>query len=348
MKSIAHLADSLGVTPAIIRSWQINLNLDHPRYQPDDPVYNADWEHFFQEVARLRKEGHSFGKIRTVMAQARPAADSLPAPGTHRSGGNGSNGQGASVAQDFQAARAEPHEALPSESSDDDLGIYGPPKDERDALSFSFSSRERRKGPIIDDSPPQPSTPASIQAAGAMQNPASGNSNALVQMNADGNLPSVQHLQNNMHEALIKQDLTRMAQTYVQLMENYQILASRYSESSYLMGQLEEKSNSLEERLKEKDERLQEKEQHHREKEREQVQRIQELEAHLETLKSSLHRREDELSQHQDKLVTREQITDVEQQLKMLAVSVFQQQEEQKSQDKEGFWQRIGRIFGRS
>ena len=332
MKSISNLADALGVTPAIIRSWQINLNLEHPRYNPDEPVYNPDWENFFEEVARLRKQGHSFSKIRNLIAQMRPSDATLPVPGSQPSNGNGGNG---SQTQSFQAPQVEASTTLHSDDEDDDLGVYGPPKEERENLSFSFSSRERRKAPVLDDTPPpMPS--------------ANTNGNAMVHLGAEGNLPSVQHLQNNMHEALIKQDLTRMAQTYVQLMENYQILATRYSESSYVMGQLEEKSKSLEGRLEEKDQHMKDKEQLYLEKEREQIQRIQELEAHLETLKSSLDRREDDLSQHQEKLVTRDQITDVEQQLKMLAVTVFQQQEEMNQQRDEGFWKRLGRIFGRS
>lgn len=303
MKSISSLAEQLGVTPAIIRSWQINLNLDHPRYSPEEPVYNADWQSFFEEVAKLRKQGHSFSKIRSVLAASMPPANVLPEPGANPPAPGNGNGNGAKP----EAPPAEP-EARQSEAPQH--------------LNFSFNSREPRSY--------APPTPADEPG------------NALVRVNPDANLPSVQNLQRNMHEALLHQDLTKMAQTYVQLMENYQSLASRYSESTYVLGQLEEKNKSLETLMNEKEE-------HFRDKEQSQQQRIQELESHLSNLRSSLNRREADLSRQQDSMVTKDEISQVEKQLKMLAVTVFQQQEElgRKQEQSGGIWGKIkSRLFG--
>ena len=82
LKSISALAEVLGVTPAIIRSWQINLNLKTPKYGNDEAVFNGAWQGFFEKVAALRKEGHSFSKIRTVLATITPPENSLPEPGS--------------------------------------------------------------------------------------------------------------------------------------------------------------------------------------------------------------------------------------------------------------------------
>jgi hypothetical protein len=304
MKSIANLAEQLGVTPAIIRSWQINLNLDHPRYSPEEPVYDAQWQAFFGEVARLRKQGQSFSKIRSALATNMPSAGNLPQPGTHPPGnGNGNGTKTAPQAPPPESPAPEPEPAA--------------------NLSFSFNSREPRSYAPAEDP-----------------------GHSLVRVQPDAHLPSVQHLQRNMHEALIHQDLTQMAQTYVQLMENYQSLAARYSESTYVLGQLEEKNRSLEALMHEKEQHFQDKEQNLREKEVSQVQRIQELETHLNTLRSSLNRREADLSRQQDVLVTKDEISQVEKQLKLLAVTVFQQQEELARSQHSGFWSKLkNRLF---
>lgn len=320
MKSIANLADELGVTPAIIRSWQINLNLEHPRYAPDDAVYNADWTVFFGEVARLRKQGQSFSRIRSSLISQQPHPDTLPsleslqrktAVASPSSGGNGK-------ASPFQAPEVSSERVLRPESDASDLGIYGP--DEPSPLNFSFTSRDRRPALPVEDP-----------------------GNALVRMGSENNLPSVQHLQRHMHEALVQQDLSKMAQTYVQLMENFQSLATRYGESHYVMGQLEEKAHALEKEL-------QTKEQHFQAQEQLQRKRIAELEQHLESLKGTLNRREQDLAQHQDTLVTKDEISEVEKQLKLLAVTVFQQQEElaRKSEAPSGFWQRFRQRWTRA
>ncbi len=309
MKSISNLADQLGVTPAIIRSWQINLNLDHPRYSPDEAVYDEDWQRFFAEVARLRKQGQSFSRIRTSLAGELPARTSLPEPGQTKAApptngsssaqtpGNG-NGNGTS------AVKPAPLEHAVPEREPEPVEAAGP-------SGFSFNSREPRSY-TPDEAP----------------------GHSLVRVSSDANLPSVQSLQRNMHEALIHQDMTKMAQTYVQLMENFQTLSQRYTESAYVIGQLEEKNRSLENLMHEKEDHFQDKEQA-------QVKRIQELEAHLESLKSSLNKREQDLSQSKDQLVTKDEITQVEKQLKLLAVSVFQQQEELKNSQNQGFWQKL-------
>jgi len=290
MKSIEKLADQLGVTPAIIRSWQINLNLEHPRYAPEEPVYGVEWETFFQDVARLRKQGQSFSKIRALLTPTMPSEQLLPQPGAAVK--PPANGNGGPAGRQAEQPQAETPEA--------EAGV-----------SFSFSSRERRPLPPSED-PGQ----------------------ALVQLRSENKLVSVQHLQKDMHEALLTQDLSRMAQTYVQLMENYQTLASRYSESAYVLGQLEEKNRSLEHQLEDKA-------QHFAAQEQAKQERIEELEAHLQTLKQSLQHREADLTQHKTDLVTKEQISQVEKQIKMLAVTVFQQQEKQAQSQPQGFWQKL-------
>ncbi len=290
MKSIASLSEDLGVTPAIIRSWQINLNIEHPRYQPEEPVYDVHWQRFFEDVARLRKQGHSFGKIRTILASTMPDQHSLPVPGKAPAKGNG-NGNGASKSK------------AADEAVLNDAEVPG-------QLNFSFNSRDPRS-----------------------YNPAEESSQALVKLGSDSNLPALQGLQRNMHEALIHQDLTKMAQTYVQLMENYQTLASKYTESAYAMGQMEEKTKSLETLLHEK-------ENHFQDKEQAQIKRIQELESHLDHLRQSLNQREADLNQSQEQLVTKDEISQVEKQLKLLAVTVFQQQELAKNQQS-GFWSKL-------
>ncbi|PKL75959.1 MAG: hypothetical protein CVV27_12705 [Candidatus Melainabacteria bacterium HGW-Melainabacteria-1] len=307
MKSIANLAEQLGVTPAIIRSWQINLNLEHPRYSPEEPVYDDQWQTFFANVARLRKQGQSFSKIRAALAESLPPAASLPELGAQAGNGNG-NGHGKPASP---AAPGVLPDALPGVPP-------GGGADDPQPMNFSFSSRE-------------PRTYAPDEEQGQ----------SLVPVGPNSNLPALQNLQRNMHEALIHQDLTKMAQTYVQLMENYQTLASRYSENSYVLGQLEEKNRALETLMNEKEEHFQDKEQA-------QIRRIQELESHLDNLKSSLQRREqdlsrqqDTLSRQQDTLVTKDEISQVEKQLKLLAVTVFQQQEELAKSQHAGFWQKL-------
>lgn len=284
MKSIADLAEQLGVTPAIMRSWQINLNLEHPRYEPDVLIYDAEWEAFFTAVARLRKEGQSFSKIKASLSGQIPP---LPKP-------SAAKGPASAVPVDLAEASEE---TLASENK---------------GRSFSFSSRER---------PPLPLNEETGQTT-------------LIQLRSDTALAPVQHLQRDMHEALITQDLSRMAQTYLQLMENYQSLAARYSESTYVLGQLEEKNRALEHQI-------QDKQAHFADKEQSQQQRIQELENHLKTLKQSLNQREEDLALQQETLVTKEQVAQVEQQIKRLAATVIDHQAQQAEAAKRGFWQRL-------
>lgn len=308
MKSISLLADQLGVTPAIIRSWQINLNLDHPRYSPEEPAYDEQWQRFFAEVARLRKQGQSFSRIRTTLVSEMPARDTLPEPGQHKApAGNGNGNGSAPKAQPVEAPQPERvAERVTERVSEREPAVA----ETASPLSFSFNSKEPRSY-----APEEPG-------------------HSLVRVNPDANLPSVQNLQRNMHEALIHQDMTKMAQTYVQLMENFQTLSQRYTESAYVIGQLEEKNRSIENLMHEKEE-------HFQDKEKAQIKRIQELEDHLNSLKSNLDKREADLSQSKDQLVTKDEITQVEKQLKLLAVSVFQQQEELKNSQNAGFWQKL-------
>lgn len=324
MKSIAHLANDLGVTPAIIRSWQINLNLDHPRYNPEDPVYNNDWQHFFQEVARLRKQGKSFSKIRSALSQAIPSGEQLPEPDSLKARKNDTEvplSEKKSPTHQYQppevSREGKQHTLRTDENEANELGVYGPDKTSEstpEAHSFSFSSRERPPRANLEDN---------------------SNSHSLVRMQGHENsLAPVQHLQRDMYEAMLEKDMGKMAHTYVQMIENYQTLASRFSESTYVIGQLEEKNRALENKIEDKEQVFQD-------KEKNQLQRIQELENHLKSLKSSLEQREADLDHQKDKLVHKDQINDVEKQIKMLAVTVFKQQEALKESQNQSVWQRI-------
>ncbi len=338
MKSIASLADDLGVTPAIIRSWQINLNLQHPRYSPDSAVYNSDWQDYFQEVARLRKQGLSFSKIRNVLQEQKPDPGGLPAFEPEAVSGNG-NGNGS--APEAQGEVSEPSQPLHFSVSSPERSEPNRPTPEPSVLS-SQSSGTFQSASSFSVNPQQSSSP----------NSASPSNQSLVQV--ESNLPSMQHLQHNMHEALLQQDMSKMAQTYVQLMENYQTLANRYNESAYIMGQLEEKNRSLEQLMNEK-------ERHSDLSDSQKQEQIKELENHIQTLrdnlgqrdqnldelKSSLQQRDQSLEQHQQQLVTKDEVSQVEKQLKLLAVSLFKQQEKTESEAEPGFWQRFGRLFGR-
>ncbi|MBT9546838.1 MAG: MerR family transcriptional regulator [Candidatus Sericytochromatia bacterium] len=303
MKSIAALAEDLGVTPAIIRSWQINLNLKMPKYGNDEPVLNEAWQQFFEQVAHLRKEGQSFSKIRTALATITPSEKTLPEPGSQQNNQAPSSSAPLSPAQIFQPQEIKQnhkHEPAPqvirSEmSSDDLLGIYGPPSEANQSMTL----------PALVADPKQ-------------------------------NLGALQHLQSNMHEAILQKDLQKMTHTYVQLVENYQALASRYSESTYVIGQLEEKNRALEDKLKQ-DQALQ-------------AEKAQQMEAHVGSLKNMLESQNNRLDQHSSSLVTKDEIDNVEKQIKLLAVTVFKQQQMQQmaSQSNGNFWGKLKSLFSRS
>ncbi|MGE3728597.1 MAG: hypothetical protein AB7I41_23810 [Candidatus Sericytochromatia bacterium] len=312
MKSIAALAEDLGVTPAIIRSWQINLNLKMPKYGNDEPAFNEAWQAFFEQVAALRKEGQSFSKIRTALATITPAEKTLPEPGSHHNNSVSSSAAPLSPAQIFQpqeikqesiqenkqgSKQTSAPQVIRSEmSSDDLLGIYGPPTSE--------SSQNVVLPALVAD--------------------------------PKHNLGALQHLQSNMHEAILQKDLQKMTHTYVQLVENYQALASRYSESTYVIGQLEEKNRALEDKLKQ-DQALQQ-------------EKAQQMEAHVGSLKNMLESQNNRLDQHSSSLVTKDEIDHVEKQIKLLAVTVFKQQQMQQmaSQNNGNFWGKLKSLFSRS
>ena len=295
MKSTQDIAESLGITVAILRSWQINLNLDHPRYAPEAPVYPEDWAEYFTQVARLRRQGMSFRNIREELKAQLPT---------------------------------QPPQIPPAVSSvkpaDKPLSVTSAPTP-----------------PLASSTPANPSSPSHAL-------PVTASSQALVNQNVQPGTPSVQALQNHMHEALLQQDLTKMAQTYVHLMENYQNLASRFSENTYLLGQLEEKSSALETRLAEK-------EQHYREQELQHQAQTERLEAHIQSLQKALdhsddrfdtaqnhlQKKEADLSTQQEKMVTKQEIASVEEQLKGIQSSLQQQQEMLAAEQNKSFWQRL-------
>lgn len=302
MKSIAALAEDLGVTPAIIRSWQINLNLKMPKYGNDEPAFNEAWQKFFEQVAHLRKEGQSFSKIRTALATITPAEKTLPEPGSQNQKAAPSSAplSPAQIFQPQEIKQTHKHEPAPqvirSElSSDDLLGIYGPPSEPNQSMVL----------PALVTDPKQ-------------------------------NAGALQHLQSNMHEAILQKDLQKMTTTYVQLVENYQALASRYSESTYVIGQLEEKNRALEDKLKQDQTAQQEK--------------AQQMEAHVGSLKNMLESQNNRLDHHSSSLVTKDEIDNVEKQIKLLAVTVFKQQQMQQmaAQSNGNFWGKLKSLFSRS
>jgi DNA-binding transcriptional MerR regulator len=282
MKSTQDIAEALGITVAILRSWQINLNLEHPRYAPEDKVYDKPWIDYFTQVARLRRQGMSFRNIREELQGQQPSqVPQLP-------------------------------------------------------MSPSFSPPENL------------SQPPSHTLSAPSNLPVTASSQALVNQNTQPGTPSIQSLQNHMHEALLQQDLTKMAQTYVHLMENYQNLAGRFSENTYLLGQLEEKSSALETRLEEK-------EKHYREQELQHKAQSERLEAHIQSLQKALdhsderfdtaqghlQKKEADLSAHQEKLVTKTEIASVGDQLKEIQSALQQQQQLLASEQNKSFWQRL-------
>lgn len=282
MKSTQDIAEALGITVAILRSWQINLNLEHPRYAPEDKVYDAPWIDYFTQVARLRRQGVSFRNIR----------------------------------EELQGQQPKQTPQWPS--------------------SPSFDSPEA----LHQQSSQMPNKPSNL--------PVTASSQALVNQNTQPGTPSIQSLQNHMHEALLQQDLTKMAQTYVHLMENYQNMAGRFSENTYLLGQLEEKSSALETRLEEK-------EQHYREQEQQHKAQKEQLESHIQSLQKALdhsddrfdtaqghlQKKEADLSAHHEKLVTKNEMTSVADQLKDIQSALQQQQQLLVDEKNKGFWQRL-------
>ncbi len=290
MKSTQDIAEALGITVAILRSWQINLNLEHPRYAPEDKVYDTPWVDYFTQVARLRRQGMSFRNIR----------------------------------EDLQGQQPQHTPQLP--------------------MSPSFTPPEMPVQPLSQSS--SQSHPQAINVPSNL--PVTASSQALVNQNTQPGTPSIQSLQNHMHEALLQQDLTKMAQTYVHLMENYQNLAGRFSENTYLLGQLEEKSSALETRLVEK-------EKHYREQELQHQAQTEHLEAHIQSLQKALdhsderfdtaqghlQKKEADLSAHQEKLVTKTEIASVGDQLKEIQSALQQQQQLLGEQQNKGFWQRL-------
>ena len=287
MKSLQAMAESLGITVAILRSWQINLNLEHPRYEAELPVYPPEWERYFEQVSQLRRQGLSFRKIRQQLQGQQPAH-----------------------------APAEPHAVdLPA------------------SPAMTEPHRDGQREPHRETHAVMPVTASS---------------QALVDQNPRNGTPSVQALQKHMHEALVQQDLTKMAQTYVHLMENYQNLAGRFSENTYLLGQLEEKAEALELRLEEKDA-------HNKEKEARYEAHTRQLEAHIDTLQKALdssderfdqaqghlQKKEADLDAHQQTLVTKEEIQSMEARLEGLQAVLSQQNDLLQAESKKGFWQRL-------
>lgn len=282
MKSTQDIAEALGITVAILRSWQINLNLEHPRYAPEDKIYDAPWIDYFTQVARLRRQGMSFRNIR----------------------------------EELQTQQPQQIPQLP--------------------ISSSFTPTETQSHSVSH----APNMPNNL--------PVTASSQALVNQNTQPGTPSIQSLQNHMHEALLQQDLTKMAQTYVHLMENYQNLAGRFSENTYLLGQFEEKSSALETRLEEK-------EKHYREQEQQHKAQTEQLEAHIQSLQKALdhsddrfdtaqghlQKKEADLNAHHEKLVTKNEMASVGDQLKDIQSALHQQQQLLAAEQNKGFWQRL-------
>jgi len=320
MQSIASLAEDLGVTPAIIRSWQINLNLKIPKYGNDELVFNQDWQVVFHKVAQLRKEGQSFSKIRLALAALLPSEASLPEPGSQATPAHPKTAHEKTFhPEDLKSANITPPVIRSDLSSQERLGIYGP-------ATEIMTQNPASSSPTETFQPKEAVAQTSNNAATQIVLP------ALVSDSKQG-MGALQTIQNNMHEAILQKDLQKMTHTYVQLVENYQALASRYSESTYLIGQMEEKQLALEEKL------IQERSNHQ--------EKVKDLEAHLNSLKDLLNTQTTRLDQQSASLVTKNEIDQVEKQIKLLAVTVFKQQQQQaENKTPEGFWAKLkSRLF---
>lgn len=311
MKSIAALAEQLGITPAILRSWQINLNLKIPKYGNDEPVFNERWQEFFQRVAQLRKEGQSFSKIRAALAAFIPPEDSLPEPGSNVAIAPMPHKKEQVFQPQGVISPSNTHVIRSDLSSNELLGIYGPTLESEQSHSIPIPHTE-----LVIPKPQE--LPGILPTRAGDFRP---------------EMATLQQLQSHMHEAILQKDVQKMTHTYVQLVENYQALASRYSESTYLIGQIEEKNRALEERLRQE-------EQAHAEK-------IKQLEAHIASLKNMLDHQSQRLENQQTTLVTKDEIERVEKQIKLLAVTMFKQQEQTQMQQKKGWITRLRALLFR-
>jgi predicted RNase H-like nuclease (RuvC/YqgF family) len=140
---------------------------------------------------------------------------------------------------------------------------------------------------------------------------------------------ALQKLTPESRELLLRQELKKMSNSYVRMVENYQALASRYSESTYTIGQLEEKNRALEERLRQLEQSHQQEAGH--------------MLAHIDTLKHQTETQEERLDHQAEELVTHAHLQEVEKQIKLLTVTLFRQQQ---TPPPTGFWGRMrARLF---
>lgn len=266
MKSLEQISEQLNITPAIVRSWQINLNLQLPPHANDVPIFNEDWEIYFEKVAHLRKQGVNFKKIRTQLAAEQPSVQELVFP---------------EEPTPDQAPKASPSEP------------FIPPAVDSELL------------------PSHVELPAELAS-----------SVHLVPLS--DNKPMVQNPEST--DLVLQRDLNKMTQTYVQLVENYQALASRYSESTFHIGQLEEKNRALEDKAQLLEDTKNE--------------QIEQLESHISALKEMLEAQEQRLDHADQNQAHKTDVAKVESQLKLLAATVFRQQDAN-TNEPHGFWGKL-------
>lgn len=284
MITISALAEQLGVTPAIIRSWQINLNLPLPAVNGSEQSFDEQWQQVFSRVAQLRKQGQSFSQIRQTLAGTLP-----PLPDT--------------AARPFVPPAATTTRVVKPSVSEQDLGMYGP--------QAPVPTASQAAHPLAGAPAPPPASPAPEKS------PVTTGSQALQKLTPES------------RELLLRQELKKVSNSYVRMVENYQALASRYSESTYTIGQLEEKNRALEERL--------------RQIEQSHQQEAGQMLAHIDTLKHQTEAQEERLDHQSEELVTHAHLQEVEKQIKLLTVTLFRQQQ---AQTPTGFWGRMrARLF---
>jgi DNA-binding transcriptional MerR regulator len=283
MITISALAEQLGVTPAIIRSWQINLNLPLPAVNGSEQSFDEQWQQVFSRVAQLRKQGQSFSQIRQTLAGTLP-----PLPDT--------------AARPFVPPAATTTHVVKPSVSEQELGMYGP--------QVPVPTASQTAHPLA----PAPATPPSPVPD---KSPVATGSQALQKLTPES------------RELLLRQELKKVSNSYVRMVENYQALASRYSESTYTIGQLEEKNRALEERLRQIEQAHQ--------------QQAGQMLAHIDTLKHQTEVQEERLDHHSEELVTHAHLQEVEKQIKLLTVTLFRQQQ---TPTPTSFWERMrARLF---
>lgn len=351
---IIELAEILGVTPAIIRSWQNNLNFNIPKDDNNEWIYDQNWQNIFKQVSDLRKLGNSFSQISEQISGLVPQAGILP-----KSSGKASKRKNLKLAStspttsesandsDIKSfspppitSKEEVKVVRSNVSEKDILGLYGPHGEEEE-------EKKEPEDPLAQVSHPKNALiqENAIQTLESYQ-PMSAFESVLVEKNAQPIIPwsaetiskELQLLEKNMVNAVSEQDIRQMMDTYTRLVESYQALASRYSESSMKIGELEQKNKDLESRIEEGHSR----EQELKDKD---SQEVEQLRAHVGSLKKMLEGQDDRLSKQSEELnknlITSEHVDAVKKEVRLLTLHMMKQEEERQ----QGFFAKLKALF---